>query len=1326
VGILSAVVLAGGKVLSFGGGAISIGGGSGPPPQGNFYKFIPGDMIGSGVVYETSVANAVADIQQAIAAGLTGFSGYVAGHTWGTLETSTVSTSPTYNYGIVWAIFNYLQAVWPGAAYGVYITGEHHSPLHQTDITAANLNNPAGYFVPAYILNCGGSVTIPNSFGSGSTTAYPVAPVYSGGSSYGVCFGSYSGLQSPASNETMGYVIPQWYNPGVTQAWQNMLQGLALSTPPTPAAYNAGTVYSAGIQVTSGGNTYTFINAANSSGHAPPNATYWVQTNQNYVGLTLDQNPLVFGWGNNDEASYSFTNGQNFSVGITVNPPQSVSGAAPSNTNFGIQYNKWNSAVASYTPTTPFWLNYTFGYDVQGYGSDSNVNVAANVNQNLSSGNRTTPAALSTIIGLAYSSSDTFGLEWNSAAPAANWGAQGYYGIASPTTGGALPAPAVANLIGQMPWVAQVQPYDYAQSTGTTSNTAAAVAAIMAASVVTKSQWRIWCMNDDVNSGGPSWPTYIRNAIVANQATYPISTLRPTYLMSGITISSVIVASSTSLTIAWTGLALNAAETGLTGTLYRNGVSIATGLTVTSSSNYTDTGLTQGTTYTYTMAMANSNGTGPQGAGVQGTTSSPSWQTLPVGGGGYVRGLIVAADGTMVGRTDTAGAYLYNGTSWNQLVTNTSLPSAYVASNPLNLGGDTGSQGVYEVAIAPSNTSIFYMNFGGYVFSSANKGTSWTQTAYTQDTSCNANDSYGQYGQKMAVDPANSSIVYAGGETSGLRVTINGGTSWSTVSGVPAGTTAGITGILFDPSSSVVGNVTQGIYACRNGTGVYHSANGGSTWALTAGGPTTIINAAIDTSGNYYATVAGSGSIFKYSGGAWSSFATGDGNLPQTIAINPFNQSEVVCVDIGGQVIFTYNAGATWTGPTYTVSLSAVDIPWLKAANLVGGNGLPYLDTGGSAFSPITNGKLFVSSGTGVWSQNFPLGANGSTPFTWNDMSVGIENLVANAVIVPPVTSSTPILASDDRPFFDIANVGTYPSTYGPVNSVTIEMGWSVDYASSSPSTVLGVSTWNGSNQSGVSTNNGASWTNFSSQWSNANGGCIAASSPTNIVWAPAGGNQPGYTINGGSSWTGITLPGVSSWGSFFSHSFTQSPVCADRVSANTFYLYYPSFGVFTTSNSGATWSNVYNGNSGYIEANHGQAGYSSTLISVPGNAGHLFYTGGPLEGNGSTLTSPVNEPFYRSINGGAAWTAVSNVLAVSYVGFGAIAPGKTYPAIYIYGWVSNVLGVWQSVDDCVTWTNLGAFPTGVVVQVSCISGDPNIFGRVYVGFAGGGYAYYG
>ena len=62
---------------------------------------------------------------------------------------------------------------------------------------------------------------------------------------------------------------------------------------------------------------------------------------------------------------------------------------------------------------------------------------------------------------------------------------------------------------------------------------------------------------------------------------------------------------------------------------------------------------------TWTLSSDGSGGTV-----VVDPTSSNTWQPLPIGAGGYVRGIDIAPDGTMVARTDTYGAYLWNGTEW--------------------------------------------------------------------------------------------------------------------------------------------------------------------------------------------------------------------------------------------------------------------------------------------------------------------------------------------------------------------------------------------------------------------------------------------------------------------------------------------------------------------------------------------------------------------------------------------------------------------------------------------------------------------------------------
>src|SRR5581483_7522072 len=73
--------------------------------------------------------------------------------------------------------------------------------------------------------------------------------------------------------------------------------------------------------------------------------------------------------------------------------------------------------------------------------------------------------------------------------------------------------------------------------------------------------------------------------------------------------------------------------------------------------------------------------------------------------------------------------------------------------------------------------------------------------------------------------------------------------------------------------------------------------------------------------------------------------------------------------------------------------------------------------------------------------------------------------------------------------------------------------------------------------------------------------------------------------------------------------------------------------------------------------------------------------------------------------------------------GYGAAAPGQSYPAIYIVGYVNNVYGIWQSNDNAHSWTQIGTNPNNSIDSITTISGDANVYGQVYVGFSGSGYA---
>src|SRR6185312_13824609 len=93
-------------------------------------------------------------------------------------------------------------------------------------------------------------------------------------------------------------------------------------------------------------------------------------------------------------------------------------------------------------------------------------------------------------------------------------------------------------------------------------------------------------------------------------------------------------------------------------------------------------------------------------------------------------------------------------------------------------------------------------------------------------------------------------------------------------------------------------------------------------------------------------------------------------------------------------------------------------------------------------------------------------------------------------------------------------------------------------------------------------------------------------------------------------------LPGVSSWSSFdYAYYFDTRTVTADRVLSNTFYLYDPGHGMYESTNGGASWNLVFSGNNGFGSQFNGYitpfSTYNNELMSVPGEAGNLFFTGG-------------------------------------------------------------------------------------------------------------------
>jgi hypothetical protein len=239
-------------------------------------------------------------------------------------------------------------------------------------------------------------------------------------------------------------------------------------------------------------------------------------------------------------------------------------------------------------------------------------------------------------------------------------------------------------------------------------------------------------------------------------------------------------------------------------------------------------------------------------------------------------------------------------------------------------------------------------------------------------------------------------------------------------------------------------------------------------------------------------------------------------------------------------------------------------------------------------------------------------------------------------------------------------------------------------------------------------------------------GGCIAVSDPTHMVWVPAqNADYPFYTTDGGKTWLkidltqfGVPTTGTTGWGPFSPSSGNAGcQVVADRVLANTFYLY----------NTSAAGKGLYTCITGdrlscrQTKAGQVTGGTFWRMKSVPGKAGHLFMSGGDA-----------NSTFVRSSDGGATWAPVNdngrNIINVQAFGFGASAPGQDYPSIYLQGYSTRtgVFGFYESFDGGAIWLQPTRWPNNDPSLMTDIDGDKSTAGYFYMGFIGSGFAYYG
>jgi hypothetical protein len=364
-----------------------------------------------------------------------------------------------------------------------------------------------------------------------------------------------------------------------------------------------------------------------------------------------------------------------------------------------------------------------------------------------------------------------------------------------------------------------------------------------------------------------------------------------------------------------------------------------------------------------------------------------------------------------------------------------------------------------------------------------------------------------------------------------------------------------------------------------------------------------------------------------------------------------------------------------------------------------------------------------------------------ASAFVLSDWSAGIESLCITSALALP--GGKLFLSAWDKPFWRVTDLTAYTNDFryplkrgGSHSATLVAYSSSLDAAGNDPDFLVGVVAPSDESGPGSSSDGGASWREFESAppagWGV--GGSIAASTKTNFVLLPSNNGVGAFTLDGGKSWESIKLDGTTPTGGFANAMYVaRRNITADKTRSGTFALVYtvikndqygnPLGGIWLTRDGGRSWRQVLTGvvavgnHDPNVVKNTGQDArqfWACQLSYVPGRSGELVYTG---------HADFKDDPFFWSRDDGATWSELHrSIRNVDCFGFGRAAPGRDRPALYFSGEVDGKRGLYASFDWSATPPALVTrFPSEILSPATCITGDPDRFGRLFVGTGAAG-----
>lgn len=709
------------------------------------------------------------------------------------------------------------------------------------------------------------------------------------------------------------------------------------------------------------------------------------------------------------------------------------------------------------------------------------------------------------------------------------------------------------------------------------------------------------------------------------------------------------------------------------------------------------------------------------------------WRNVVIVGGGFVTGIIThpGRRGLVYARTDVGGAYRRdtpNG-EWIPLTDMIGMKDWHLT-------------GIESLAVDPSHPNRVYLAAGiytnprvanGAILRSQDRGRTWLRTE--MPFKMGGNEAGRSNGERLAVDPNDGRVLYFGSRRDGLWRSADGGRTWGRVKSFPlvadsvrdAGEVefgsvpyerqaVGIVFVQFDARNEVRGKPTRTIYVgvSTPDTSLYRSTDGGISWAAVANQPKGLCpnHAALAPDGMLYLSYGREpgpntmtdGAVWRYDTerNVWTNITpvkptasdrfgyggvTVDARRPRTLMVVTLARW-----NRGDEIFRSTDGGKHWTAIGPKALRTSRDARWLywhrATPSSTGWMGDIEID-------PFDSNRALYITGQGVWESRDVAAADRGGQTNWWFSSHGLEETVALDLISPPAGAHL-VSGVGDIGGFRHNDLNASPPE-GMFRNPIFANTESLDFAENNPSFIVRTGTSErGLPRGAYSTDGAKSWTPFGSEPEGRGAGAVAVSADgITIVWTPRDGAAH-YSRDHGMRWT--RSAGIPE----------KLKVVSDRANPNKFYAYDGGSGqIYASADGGETFS---------VSAKQLPTGYG-TLHAVPGLEGELWLS------TGSGARHTAGSGLYRATGSGRNFVHVKTVGEVYALGFGRAAPGESYPAIYVVGKIGSVEGFFRSDDTGKTWVRIND-DRHQFGQINVITGDPRIYGRVYVGTGGRGILY--